>query len=183
MPTVDEYGYLRCDHEDGQELRVFTASNGARQFRLQCLTCGGQVGKTIQKAEIWSTYKVPPDKVPDWDRELIDSWYEQRAAQANARFEAKQQQWSLEQQQRQAQREAYMMSAKWRAIREKALRRDGHLCQGCLERRADVVHHTTYERLGDELLIDLVSLCHRCHDRAHGKERSADVSQFIANIR
>jgi 5-methylcytosine-specific restriction endonuclease McrA len=51
-----------------------------------------------------------------------------------------------------------------------------------LDRQADVVHHLTYERLGNELLIDLVSLCNGCHDQAHGKVRSADVSAFVSRL-
>lgn len=31
------------------------------------------------------------------------------------------------------------------------------------------VHHKTYDRIGDELLDDLVLLCKSCHKAQHGK--------------
>ena len=50
------------------------------------------------------------------------------------------------------------------------LQRAGHICQGCLSAKAEVVHHLTYDHVGDELLYELVALCRACHDRAHNKQ-------------
>ena len=36
-----------------------------------------------------------------------------------------------------------------------------------MEAVATDVHHATYERLFDELLCDLVSLCRDCHNKCH----------------
>lgn len=35
------------------------------------------------------------------------------------------------------------------------------------------VHHLTYERLGDELLEDVVIICRDCHSKIHGHRRPA----------
>jgi 5-methylcytosine-specific restriction endonuclease McrA len=64
--------------------------------------------------------------------------------------------------------EEFMRSPRWASIRKRVLERDRCLCQGCLMAEATVVHHLNYNReFGDELMYDLVSLCRRCHDRAH----------------
>lgn len=43
------------------------------------------------------------------------------------------------------------------------LDRDNHKCQTCLSVEDLEVHHKTYERLGDELPEDLITLCRECH--------------------
>lgn len=65
---------------------------------------------------------------------------------------------------------AYLTSPDWRRRRELVFKRDSYKCQGCLTALAEVVHHRTYEHVGNELLYELVALCQSCHDRAHGKE-------------
>ena len=60
----------------------------------------------------------------------------------------------------------------WRALRLRALEREGFRCAVC--RRGDrllEVHHLTYERLGAELLEDVVALCQRCHATEHAWAR------------
>jgi 5-methylcytosine-specific restriction endonuclease McrA len=63
--------------------------------------------------------------------------------------------------------QAYLSSAKWRRLRNEVLLRDKHRCVKCHWNRDLHVHHLTYERMGDELLEDLVTLCARCHGREH----------------
>lgn len=69
----------------------------------------------------------------------------------------------------------------WRRIKREALRRDDHRCVDCgrspghtdprirsgNRTRYLEVHHLTYERLGAELLEDVVTLCQRCHSLRH----------------
>ena len=59
---------------------------------------------------------------------------------------------------------SYMASEKWRTKRSLILKRDGDRCQTCLSSEDLEVHHKTYERLGDEALDDLITLCHECHE-------------------
>lgn len=60
----------------------------------------------------------------------------------------------------------YLQSEEWREKREHVLRRDKRECQLCGE-LARHVHHLTYERIYNEPLYDLVSLCASCHDMIH----------------
>ena len=70
----------------------------------------------------------------------------------------------------------YLSSERWLRKRAKILERDHHLCQSCLENKATEVHHLTYERVGCELLQDLVSLCKDCH-RAITRMRRIKIAE------
>ena len=61
--------------------------------------------------------------------------------------------------------ERYIHSSAWRAKADERLEMDGHCCQVCGCGASDV-HHFTYDRFGHEDMNDLVSLCHKCHEKA-----------------
>jgi hypothetical protein len=63
----------------------------------------------------------------------------------------------------------YLKSERWKELREIVLKRCGHQCETCTYTKALQVHHRTYERVGHELLTDLIVLCRRCHERLHQK--------------
>lgn len=56
----------------------------------------------------------------------------------------------------------YRASREWALKRQAVLRRSGGLCERCLA-RATQIHHTTYERIGEERLTDLMAVCAPCH--------------------
>ena len=65
-------------------------------------------------------------------------------------------------------------STRWKRTRERALRRDGYMCQECRKygkaAQATVVHHKKHVDEYPELAYDLgnlESLCTACHDKAH----------------
>lgn len=64
----------------------------------------------------------------------------------------------------------YLQSPEWAVVRRLALEQAGHACRLCGapedESRLQV-HHRTYERLGAELLADVIVLCGPCHLRHH----------------
>jgi 5-methylcytosine-specific restriction endonuclease McrA len=60
----------------------------------------------------------------------------------------------------------YLKCSPWLALRQRVLTRDGFRCRIC-RAPAEQVHHLTYARVGYEELGDLVSVCTRCHERAH----------------
>jgi antitoxin YefM len=63
---------------------------------------------------------------------------------------------------------AYISNSKhWRYVRELRLQKDLFSCQGCSSKNRLHVHHLTYERVGAELLDDLVTLCWDCHWTVH----------------
>ena len=60
----------------------------------------------------------------------------------------------------------YQGSASWKKVtRPAVLARDGYRCTnpGCDSTYRLEVHHKTYERVGQEWLDDLTTLCHECH--------------------
>lgn len=59
----------------------------------------------------------------------------------------------------------YIRSKAWRRKANERLEMDGHTCQVC-GRKAEEVHHLTYDRFGHEDMNDLVSLCRKCHRKA-----------------
>lgn len=66
---------------------------------------------------------------------------------------------------------AYLKSGVWRRKRKLVLKRDDYTCCMCgkKKKKGMHVHHSTYKRLGDEDLRDLVVLCSGCHLSIHGK--------------
>jgi 5-methylcytosine-specific restriction endonuclease McrA len=74
----------------------------------------------------------------------------------------------------------YLLSPHWIAFRKLAFeaqrRRLGYnCCEHCPqeERSKEAklqVHHLTYERLGSELLEDVIIICDGCHDKIHGRD-------------
>lgn len=67
----------------------------------------------------------------------------------------------------------YLRSEHWRAFRGDVLRRypQCRICRGM----ALVVHHLTYERLGEERIEDVVALCPECHDTLHVVHRKRGI--------
>jgi restriction endonuclease Mrr len=62
----------------------------------------------------------------------------------------------------------YLGTPEWRRTRAAALLRAGEACSlDVTHTDALEVHHRTYERLGAELVTDLVVLCHSCHMLHH----------------
>jgi 5-methylcytosine-specific restriction endonuclease McrA len=67
----------------------------------------------------------------------------------------------------------YLRSPQWKAKRRAVLERDRHLCVHCGNGWRLEVHHLTYERLYDELLTDLATLCRDCHIAHHRQAHAA----------
>lgn len=64
----------------------------------------------------------------------------------------------------------YLQSYVWQNKRVKVLERDNYACVLC-GNAAEHVHHLTYDRIYDEPLYDLVSLCKRCHKAIHWSKK------------
>lgn len=66
----------------------------------------------------------------------------------------------------------YIKSDKWKAKRLECLKRDNYQCQKCGTAKNLVIHHWTYDRLGNEDLGDIVTLCKNCHKKVHENDLS-----------
>ncbi len=65
--------------------------------------------------------------------------------------------------------EAYLKSDVWKKRRRQALEADGFRCRICDSGMDLNVHHRSYDRLGSEAPMDLITLCRQCHAVFHGK--------------
>lgn len=58
---------------------------------------------------------------------------------------------------------SYLATPWWGFVHDRAVRRAHGDCEFCQQAEAREVHHTTYERVGQERPDDMVALCRRCH--------------------
>lgn len=64
-------------------------------------------------------------------------------------------------------KDEYFASAEWKKKRQLVIDRDHNRCITCGAKTSLQIHHRTYERFGNELLEDLVTLCQQCHSIIH----------------
>ena len=72
-----------------------------------------------------------------------------------------------------AERNAYLQSPKWKALRQQVIERD-KFCQLSGATTNLEVHHITYDNLGNEYLEDLVLLSRKAHQFTHDYYGSYD---------
>lgn len=152
---MDDYD---CQHPK-IELRKRTFSNGSIHYLNQCLKCGHPVGEAISK---WKIKDI--NKINDFDEELLKYWdklinnlFQQKREEDKKQQKKEFDEWYSE----------YLQSDKWKQKREMVLKRENYFCQGCRINEALIVHHMTYQHVGDELLFELIALCEDCHKRCH----------------
>jgi len=76
----------------------------------------------------------------------------------------------------------YLQSGEWKHLEGIKLNNTKYTCEGCNETgRVLEVHHLTYERIGMELLTDLVVYCTECHKVAHGKAKQTEWNKYLDN--
>lgn len=66
----------------------------------------------------------------------------------------------------------YLESSEWKAKQRAVLKRDDYRCTIC-SAPAEHIHHLTYDRIFDEPLYDLVSVCIACHEIIHTLDKKA----------
>lgn len=73
----------------------------------------------------------------------------------------------------------YLASREWALLKEAVKKRSGGLCERCKFGFYEQTHHLTYERIGNELLGDLLGICTPCHEFLSGKH-SQDPAQMMS---
>ena len=151
---------MECTKHDSHLVRKAKA-NGTSQFTYQCRRCGQiDYSKTGRGPWVAKPATIDIDSLPIWSDDIAEAaMLAARFAAASAQAEKDQAWWDRYHE--------HLASDFWHALRQKALRRDNWLCQGCLDAAAEHIHHLTYDRLGHELLCDVVSLCTDCHKICH----------------
>ena len=71
----------------------------------------------------------------------------------------------------------YILSEAWAFMRRARLIEDKYKCCRCGFKRELQVHHKTYDRLGNEEMEDLETLCVRCHNDIHMEGRQVFLTQ------
>ena len=79
--------------------------------------------------------------------------------------------------------EEYLLSPEWNIIKSKVIKRAKYKCEGCGEDHRLEVHHLTYDRIGDELMIDLAALCNYCHGKVHGKITKSSWGKYLSEVK
>jgi len=77
---------------------------------------------------------------------------------------------------------AYLQSAAWVRRRQLCLKQYGNRCGVCYSKGPLSVHHRTYERVGNEEVMDLIPLCNGCHELFHGEEKKVDWDSLSRKI-
>jgi len=145
-----------CRHEE-TEVRYKMFADETKHLCTQCLICGQMPGGTH-----WlSQDGVDITCVQEFDASIAEQWKAAHNEAIKTKLHA-------ERLTRHQEYERYIReSDDWWAIRTKVMKRDDHLCQGCMEENASDVHHKNYVHLYDEILFDLVAVCRKCHDKIH----------------
>jgi 5-methylcytosine-specific restriction endonuclease McrA len=141
--------------------RYKIASNGRRMYLRQCLTCGrtAEGGFTRATPELVATATLFDDSIrQQWNKSREEEWRQTRETERRAWWERY---------------DAHLRSPRWRELAAKVRSRARGVCEGCAERPGDHVHHLTYDRLGAEMLFDLVLVCRRCHEAIHPHMRTS----------
>ena len=157
-----------CQHTR-KDVRRRVDAGGCPFYQYQCLDYGSRGGAMIAAAVALAGGRT---LLP------FDSPLEARGEQEFERlYQTRLSEHQLEVARRQTARqqkyEAYPQTDVWRAKSARVLARDRGVCQGCFELSATQVHHLTYERLGDEPLFDLISVCDECHERIYADKATA----------
>ena len=146
-----------CDHNF--EARTMQAVNGTR-YRLQCSKCFAR-GGVIAKAKV--RFIAGPFDTESADH-AYDTLRQQRCAWVQAQMQTIEQNynntwWDWYNQ--------YLCSDVWYRKRQMVLNNAGYVCKACGINHAEMVHHLTYARVGQEPLFDLVAVCRECHSDLH----------------
>lgn len=168
-----------CKHERKHVTkRIY--NNASPHAVEQCLRCGKHL-ITIPKKNIRSIADLPlfDEKLEDNYRlnsnKYLKQYWKEKVAASNA-FDAQ-----LEKDIQTGKFtihvnstfNTYYDSDEWQKTRIRIFTRDKNKCQvhSC-KKESQCVHHLTYERIGCENDMDLISLCNSCHTKVHNKQDS-----------
>jgi hypothetical protein len=140
--------------------RIATFSNGSKHVQKQCVLCG-ETDKTYIKKSTFSADAFAMLRPIDVEKkeELLN----RRSDFSREQVELRREKWWDNYHE-------YLASVEWAKIRAKVFRRAGGVCECCCDATARHCHHVTYDRLGNELLEDLLAVCIPCHEEIHGRK-------------
>lgn len=146
-----------CEHNT-TAIGYVRTERGQVWYWNYCLRCGEKIDR-LSKKEIPNPDDIQPlnDEIRraflERARLVYDSAYQSMVGERNRQWNA----WYSQ----------YLLTPLWRNKRALVLNRAGGMCEGCLTNMATEVHHLTYDRVGEEMLFDLVAICKECHNQIH----------------
>ena len=173
---IREFWSAECQHPDTLIMRVPIAG-GSIQVRNCCTTCGERIGNSLpQKDVAWV------QNLPQFLDDTSTTYKERRFAQRHAFLLQLARMQYAERGKFTEFYRSYFQSPEWNAKRELVFKRCGNVCEGCGLSPATEAHHLTYRHFGNELLFELLGLCHACHERIHAEDRelTADNDDELA---
>lgn len=172
LRDLAELDNRECRHSE-TSLVQFTAANGSIHIRRCCIHCGQLTGISLKREPHHASL---PNYSPT-TRDLYEARRERKRSEVIQKHVRLQRDKDSE---FWRDYNEYLASDAWKIRRQKVLRRSGGLCEGCLERPATEVHHTTYDNVFDELLFQLRALCKECHDKC--RHLNAPVTEDIVAV-
>ena len=155
---MDDSPY-HCDHEN-VELRERTHADGSVHYVEQCLRCGQQLRAYKRDSNNVAQAKLHGG-ISQFDEQIREDFCARGFVERRTQREDEKAEWF-------AWYSEYLQSPEWQDKRAKVLERDNYTCQGCgAARAAMIVHHLSYQHVGNEFLFELTSVCERCHKRLH----------------
>ncbi len=168
----------KCEHEK-EEIRKRQTKDGRFQYVYQCVKCGN-MSPPVSKSEAFEqTDGKEPDSV---NRKLCENWkkeLDEKRQEIYLKYYRKHEEKEREKEKWYSE---YLQSAEWRIKRDKVLKRAKGICEGCLERKATVVHHLTYRHIGNEFMFELLAVCKECHNRIHAQAEREEQENNLDEI-
>jgi hypothetical protein len=147
----------RCEACQSQRWLLTKRQFGGGWHRyLQCLTCGSSTTPSFRQSEHpnWETY-------PGFDAGFHDRWIAERQNATKAAQEADSARWW-------AKYDGWLAnSPEWPKMRQRVMKRANGMCEACLEKPAEQVHHLTYGYGFLPPAYFLVAVCRVCHAHLH----------------
>lgn len=171
--TKDKYNEKCCENPAYTPVLFYTAS-GSEVARQQC-NCGYISGKSIKRHSSYNIFDVEKYKIYTKNILKTNAMYNYLKNKSgiiqinnnNKKNEVANRVKNAENIEFQRKYHEYLKTENWKVKRDLVLKRDKHICQGCLTNEATEVHHLTYENIFNEFVFELISLCNNCHLLIH----------------
>ena len=177
-PNCNYQKTIRIDDCCRNPFKIVIVDRSKKIERLlhQCKNCGGIVNRNLPL----SFKKFGGDIRDEFDEHRFEIWQENvNNDYLSVREEINENNFRNS---RRGKYLEYLDSEKWKLKRQLVFDRDNFKCQICKDNVSDEVHHLTYERLFQEKLEDLLSICTDCHRTLHENLRKAKFENLNKKI-
>jgi len=172
-----------CFDKQCNPIYVFRSfESGITHYKTQCQKCGDSFGQPISRKIIDPSITISPFDQEFYDKcmdEIHKPYAEFREMQKKLleirkiiRKEYYKRELNIDHIDFDSTYAQYLSSPAWEKKRLQILNRDNFICRFCSSSKATQVHHLSYQNLGSESELELISVCYRCHQHIHNIEAS-----------